>query len=249
MSWAKIKNIMIGILLLINIFLLVDIALTKYMSSALPQGTGENFVKVLAEKNITVEDSLVPHYYETRKNLSAELYSLDNLSQIFLGKKVGYVSEGDMVVAKAEKGKIAVDGNYIKFSSGKENREKDGEKIIAAMKQAGLSVEGATYDGEDGTVKLVFDHAEVEGIYLDIALDENGEIAYAEGVWPKITVEGTNEKVSVISAVLDIRNRLPEGAHITNIENIYIFECVNNIPEIKNAWRISALGRSYIVSA
>ena len=46
MSWSKIKNIMIGILVLINAFLLIDIALTKYISSALPKGTGEDFVNV-----------------------------------------------------------------------------------------------------------------------------------------------------------------------------------------------------------
>ncbi|MBQ7876450.1 MAG: hypothetical protein IJ316_04090 [Clostridia bacterium] len=248
MSWSKIKNIMIGILVLINVFLLIDIALTKYISSALPKGTGEDFVNVLKQKDITIEKALIPEYYEKRTVLTVELYSLDQLSQMFLGKKVGYTSSDDNVVATCEMGEIIVDGNYITFTGKGAPVAKNGTDILKAMKAIGISTEGAVYDEDDGVVKLVFDSVEVEGIYLDITLSEDGKIASAEGVWPKITIDGIDEKVSVITAVLDIRNSLPEGAHIADIEKTYIFECINNIPRIRNAWRISSQGKSYVVS-
>lgn len=248
MSWSKIKNIMIGILVLINVFLLVDIALTKYTSSALPKGTGEDFVNVLKQKDITIEKELIPEYYEKRTLLTAELYSLDQLSQMFFGKKVGYSSSDDCAIASCDMGEIVVDGNHIAFTGNGTPIAKNGDDILKAMKAIGISTEGAVYDEEDGIVKIAFDLVEVEGIYLDITLSKDGKIASAEGVWPKITVDGTNEKVSVITAVLDIRNNLPEGAHISGIEKTYIFECVNNIAQIKNAWRISSQGKSYVVN-
>ncbi len=248
MSWSKIKSIMIGILVLINAFLLVDIALTKYMSSALPKGTGEDFVNVLKQKNITIEEELIPKYYEKRTTVSVELYSLDQLSQMFLGKKVGYTSSGDKVVATTDTGEITVDGNYITFAGKGTPDEKNGTDILKAMKNIGISTEGAVYDEDEKIVKLEFDGVEVEGVYLDVTLSKDGKIVSAEGIWPKITLDGTAEKVSVITAVLDIRNSLPEGAHIADIEKIYIFECINNIPRIRNAWRISSQGKSYVVS-
>ncbi len=248
MSWSKIKNIMIGILVLINVFLLIDIALTKYISSALPKGTGEDFVNVLKQKDITIEKKLIPQYYEKRTVLNVELYSLDQLSQMFLGKKVGYTSSGDSAIANDDMGEIVVDGNHIAFKGKDAPANKNGADILKAMKAIGISTEGAVYDEEDGIVKLVFDSVEVEGIYLDVTLSEDGKIALAEGVWPKVTLDGTNEKVSVITAVLDIRNSLPYGAHIADIEQTYVFECINNIPRIRNAWRISSQGKSYVVS-
>lgn len=248
MNWSKIKNIMIGILLLINVFLLTDIALTRFMSTALPEGTGENFKSVLNRDGITIDEELIPHYYETRYNITAEFYNIDELTDIFIGESVRYVSDGQSVIAALDDKRLALSGNRFEYTTLREGVEKNGRDIIKALKSMGLMCSGAVYDPEDGVVKVVVDSVEVEGIYLDVTLAKDGTIAYAEGMWPKITVGGSSEKVSIIAATVAITDVLTNGAHIDRIDKIYAFESVDRVPTVKSAWRVYANGRSYVVS-
>ncbi len=248
MSWSKIKNIMIIILVIINVFLICDIILTSLSSNALPDKTANDFVGILKKKNITVDEKIVPKAYEKRETFTVTMYSPDEFSTAFLGERVSFKTVGNTAVAENDNGKLTIEGNFITFKAEGEKASASPTDILKAVKKCGLDVSHTVYDEADGTLKRVFSGIEVDGIYLKVTLSQDGKILYAEGKWPKIEVESENDRASIISAVMNIKNRLPENAHISDAEKIYVFEYVNNTPNIKNGWRISANGKSYIVN-
>lgn len=248
MSWAKVKNIMIIILVAINLFLIVDIAVTRYASAALPRGTGESFERVLNKNGIEIEKSQVPAYYETRKKLSATFYDIDYLTKIFLNSQVNYISDGINVIARADNKRLSVSGVSFEFTNGDEWTEAKGSDIIKAMEEIGLSTFGARYVAEEDLVRVFCDGMEIEGIYLDVKLNEAGEIAYLKGVWPKLSQQGTDEKVSVISVINNICTTVPQGSTIRSIEAVFVMENKGKSCVVTPGWKIHTEKAVYIIN-
>ncbi len=247
MSWSKIKDIMISVLVVINLFLIADIALSRYMSQAIPDGAEESFVNILEKGYIKVEKNVVSGSYEKRSIITAEPYEIDYLSEKFIGKKGSYVSEGTDIIAPGDDKKLIISDEGIEFATLKKAAPKNGKAILKALSKSGIGKSGMYYDETDGYVKVKIDNCPVEGVYLDVFLDSEGEIASFKGVWPKIKVTGQDEKVSVISAVNDIKETLPKGSVITDIEKIYYFEKDENGYKIVPAWRVYNQARAYTV--
>ncbi|MBR5535301.1 MAG: hypothetical protein IKU60_01500 [Clostridia bacterium] len=247
MNWSKIKNIMIIILVLINLFLLMNMALGQFASQALPEGVGESFENLLEKSGITIKASLVPSSYETRSIVSAAAFDIDYLTEIFIGKQtISYVSEGDSLVIPADDKKLIIKGEKMEFTTLKKSAPKVGRDILNAVKELGLGNDGMYYDPMTGYVKLKIDSVSAEGVYLDVYLDENGDIASLSGVWPKIKITGTDAKVSLIGAINSICTQLPGGSHITDIEKVYLCQFTDDGYKVKNAWRVYNQGRGYL---
>lgn len=247
MSWAKVKNVMIIILVAINLFLIVDIAVTRFASTALSKGTGESFVKVLEHNGIAIEKSAVPAYYETRRKLSANFYDIDYLTKIFLKEQVNYISDGINVIAQKENKRLMVTGVSFEFTNGEDWTWANGGDIIKALEKIGLSTYGAQFVEEEGLVKVFVDNMEVEGVYLNVKLSKKGEIVYIKGVWPQISQSGTENKISVISAIGNITKSVGAGSTITQIEPIYITENEGKTCHITPGWKIHTENASYSV--
>lgn len=248
MNWSKVKNIMILILVIINLFLIADIGLTSFMSASLPKGTGESFKEVLHSRGIEIDDKLVPKYYETRKTVTGEFYDIDYLTKIFIGESVSYISDGKSVIAQKGDKKLTVSGTSFEYTFSGQAAEKNGKKIIAAVKKVGLSTFGAAFVQDEGLVRVYTDGALVEGVYLDVTLSESGEIIYLKGVWPNLRLSGEEKKLSVIKATNEICNALGPNTHIDNIEKVYFLEKTEKKCTIIPGWKIFAGGKSYIVS-
>ncbi len=246
MSWSKIKNIMIIILVLINLFLILNIAFSRYMSQALPEGMVDSFENILLKHGITVDEKALPSLYEMRNVISASAFEIDRLTEIFIGEKVQYVSEGGSLVAPGDDKKLSVKGSKIEFTTLKERVNKNERDILSKIEELGLGGEGMYFDEITGYVKMELDSVEIEGMYLDVYLDKQGEVASLSGVWPKIEADGHSEKVSVIQAVNSICVQLPKGSHITEMEKAYVLESTDRGFEVKNAWRVYNQGRGYL---
>lgn len=246
MNWSKIKNIMIIILVLINLFLIFNIAVSEYMSQAVPEGVGKSFENILSKSGITVDEKVLPTSYEKRSIIKASAFGIDYLTQAFIGEKVQYVSEGGSLVAPGGDKKLIVSGNKMEYTTLKESVKKNGKDILKALRDKGLGIEGMYFDEITGYVKMKVDSVEIDGMYLDVFLDKDGNVASLSGVWPKIETEGREEKVSVIQAVNSICVQLPKGSHITKVEKAYVLESTNEGFEVKNAWRVYNQGRGYL---
>lgn len=246
MSWSKMKNIMIIILVFINLFLIVNVAYTKYSSQALPKSTAESFESILEKNGITLEDKVVPRYYETRRSIKAEAYDIDYLTNLLIGEKVKYVSDGQNIVAPATDKKLVISGGKIEYTTLKTSVEKNGRDILKALEKIGFSKTEAYFDSDTGYVKINIDSIPLEGVYLDVLLDAEGEIAYMSGVWPRITV-GASCKASLISVVNTICSELPEGSHISSAEKIYVLESGAQGYIVEPGWIVYNQGRGYII--
>ena len=248
MSWSKVKNIVIGILVVINLFLLCDIAITRFNSIELPKGTGDNFVSILEEKGITIAPKLIPQHFEERNDISVEFYNIDSLTQMFIGEDVKYVSDGQSVIAAINDKKLTVTGRHFEYSTLHHSVNKDGDDILKAIKKVGIDTKYARFIESEGIIRMVIDSMIVEGIYLDVALSKTGELSYVKGIWPKAEVKSQGRKESVISCVTDIVATLPYGAYIDDIEGIYVFEYKGQEASVKPAWRIHTGALSYVIS-
>ena len=246
MNWSKIKNIMIIILVLTNLFLILNIAFSRYMSQALPEGVGESFENILSKHGITIDEKVVPTLYEMRSTIKASAFDIDYLTSVFIGEKVQYVSEGGSLVAPGNDKKLTARADKIEFTTLKPTVEKDERDILDALKHLELGGEGMFYDDITGYVKMAVDSIEIEGMYLDVYLDKDGEIASLSGVWPKIEVDTYKEKVSLIQAVNSIIVQLPKGSHITEVEKAFVLDRASDGFLVKNAWRVYNQGRGYL---
>lgn len=248
MNWSKIKNIMIILLVGINVFLLINIAINNYSSKTLPKDAGSSFEKLLAQKDISMKKELIPKYYESRHKASAEFYDIDTLTKMFIGNKAEYSSEGTSIVATMGDRTLIMDGNRIEYKTKKPAVKKNGEDIIKAMENLGISTLGAVFVEEEKLVKVRLDSMDLEGVYLDIALSSDGEICFLEGVWPEIVLEDEKISASVLSAVAKICEKVPNGAEIDYIESVYALESAGDAYSIKPAWKIRANDEMYLVT-
>ncbi len=248
MNWSKIKNIMIFILVAVNLFLIGDISFTRYASTSLPKGTGESFQTVLSKNGIELEGYLIPEYYETRRVINSEIYSVDNLSEIFFDQPVKYESDGQSVFVVDGDKKLVVSGISFEYTNNGQAVEKNGSDIISALKKLGISTSGARFVKEEGLLRVFVEDDLVEGIYLDVKLSDKGEVVFLKGVWPKVDITKSTQKVSVISSVSRICETIPSGSCIDRIEKIYVTKSDGKECSISPGWKISCEGKSYVVN-
>ena len=242
MNWSKIKNIMIVLLVAINLFLLGDLAYINYGSVKLSAEVRQSFVALLSDNGISIDKKLVPNSYESRSNIDVEFYSIDQLRDIFLGEQVVFVSDGQNIIASTDDKRLVITGNRFEFTTLHPEAESSGKKIIDKLEEKGLFVEHAFYDEADGLIKIKIDSALAEGVYIDAALSESGELAYARGVWPKIDVSGEPSRICVIEAVDDICEKIPSGATIERIEKVYTVDLSGHNKPAVPGWRVYYTG-------
>jgi hypothetical protein len=245
-NWSNIKNIIIALLVLINAFLLGDTAYTRYKSNSLPKGLEKSVVSILEKNDITIEENLLKKRYEERDVLNVEFYSADELSKMLLGEKVEYKSDGDNIIAEKDGAVLKINGSSFTFETPLTKASSSGRKKINALKKAGFSSEGMVF--EDETVKMKFSGLFVEGMSLSVQLDSDGNIAYLSGTWGKVTESGEKEKVTFASTTPRLLSIIPTGAHIKNIESVYVIEGSGQNYNVKAAWSVTADDEKYIVS-
>ncbi len=246
MNWSNIKNIMIGLLIVINVFLIGDMAVTKYKENALPEGIAESVERIFAKNGITVEEGLLPSFYEERKSLDISFYSIDTLAQMLLGGKVEYTSDGENIIAEKDGRILSVNGHSFSYKTPLTAVESGDRRIIKALSDAGLSNPGMKC--ENGSVGVEIDGFEIEGLYLDAALDSNGNIAFLSGVWGKLSIGEETEKATFVSAAPNVCKAIPSGSRIKNITGVYVIEGSGQNYTVKPAWKVEAGGKEYTVS-
>ncbi len=247
MKWSSIKNVLILLLAATNVFLLANILRNESEAERLPKGLPESAVRFLEENGIKASESLIPKTYEKRRKVSAVVYGIDDLSEKLLGERVGYKSIGRIISAEKDANRLTLSGSEFAFETGKKAAEKDGKKIIEALKEKGFDMKHAFFDKGDGLVKNKVGGAVVTEMYLNVCLDENGEIASIYGTWGNLTVSKESEKVSFISALPKAVAAMPEGSRIDKIARVYIPEKNGQKYEVKPGWRITSGEEEYTV--
>ncbi len=67
MNWSRIKSILIGVFILVNIYLLIQYFAVNESANVLSNKTVENTVTFLEEKDITIKEDAIPRQIEYNK--------------------------------------------------------------------------------------------------------------------------------------------------------------------------------------
>ncbi len=247
MNWSKIKNIIIILLCVVNLFLLVSMGFNNFASKKLPEGASDSFVAVLKERGITIADEFVPERFELRREVEAKFYDLDSLVKMFVGEKVQYSGSGSSIVASNNNKRLTVKNRNIEYTTLKKPVEKNGKDIIKAMEKLGISTQGAIFSPDDGLIKVEIDGQELSGVYLDVSLSSDGEICFMSGVWPMVTIGEKGVKTSLLAAISDICTSLPEGAEIKGVDAIYVLEATDAGCSVTPGWRVETKTENFVV--
>ncbi len=244
MKISEVKNIIILLLVVLNVFLIVNTVVADFGEFALPEGFGESAESVLRKNGITIEESLLPTRYESRTQIEVDFYGIDDLSQLLLKQKGNYSSAGGSVIAEKGDEKLSVAGREFVYTTGKSGEMASGGKVISALKKLGFDTENMIYDKDDNLVKIKIDGAVAAGMYMNVLLDEDDNVAEISGRWAKISKAGEKVKTTFVSSLPQICEKLPQGAHIVGIDKIYIIN--ERADEASIGWRITTEdGRAY----
>ncbi|MCD8048261.1 MAG: hypothetical protein LUG52_01415 [Clostridia bacterium] len=246
MRLSEVKNIIILLLVVLNVFLLVNTVIADFGEYALPEGFCDSAESVLQKNGITIEKSLLPTRYESRMQIEVDFYGIDDLSQLLLKQTGSYTSAGGSVVAEKGDEHLSVAGREFVYTTGRSGERASGGRTISALKKLGFDTENMVYDNDDDFVKIKIDGAVAAGMYMNVLLDEDGNVAEITGRWAKISKTGEKVKTTFVSCLPEICEKLPEGAHIVGIDEIYIID--ERSDEASIGWRITTEdGSSYDV--
>lgn len=233
MSWGKLKNVLIGMLILLNIVLLTTLHWIQTANTTLSPETVKNAVKVLNNHGISVEASLIPTRNEALGNLSMRMAVGDpeDAALAFLGESYYHTKEtgtGTDVYTKDGQ-TVRVNGGYIKYYS---RRNPEGTPEEAVWKQAeetlrtcGISLEDARMETVGEQRRIYCQRYQGKDFFegrLSVVADASG-IVTVEGFWmvtngSPYAAEEIQPVTEVFGQFLKDPNRKTESAQIVNIQ-------------------------------
>ena len=83
---SMVDNIMVGFLILMNLFMLVIIAVTTMQQSYIPERVINAAIKVIRQSGFEISDDIFPKTYYTLPSYRAQFYSASDLSDLFFGQ-------------------------------------------------------------------------------------------------------------------------------------------------------------------
>lgn len=218
MNWSKVKNILLGMLIAMNVFLGGELIYKRISTETIPPVVWSAATLALENSGITCDSSLIPKKYLTAPGLNAKFLSPMELSKIFFGSQLAFQTDGSTLTAVGDGASLTVDGESFSYSTGKKETEASEKELRRALEKAGIEMRGGKYSSEYGIFLLYYDKRPLFGMYIRAALDENGNLCRAEGRWPEITsVSAAETGLSVISRFPALGNELTGGGEIESI--------------------------------
>lgn len=249
MSRQKVKSIIIIILAVTNVFLLVNLVIYERNVFRLPEKSVESALDLLEKRGITAERGVIPTAYEKRANVDFSYYTIDELSEMLLGERVDYKSDGKNIVAEKDGNSLTISGNTFSYETGLEKALRGGKKTVSRLRELGFFTDGAYFDEKTGLVKLRAASCEVDGLYLDAYFAPNGSLSSLYGSWGRAAVKSGTERTAFIFTVPKLLSILPENTNITRVQKLYILRRSGQNYTMDAAWRVEAGGNTYSVTS
>lgn len=116
MEWPRVKNILIVLLAIVNVFLFSVYIMSTIDDARAVEETIQNTVKVLSERGFKIEDTQIPRKGSVLYPIASErcLDNEEKISQRFIGKGVKEEVSGGTIVYKSETGeaRFKPDGSF-----------------------------------------------------------------------------------------------------------------------------------------
>ena len=249
MKWSTIKNIMVGFLIFMNLFMLAIIIVTTINKTYIPQNVIDSALSVIRKSGFEISEDIFPNKYYTRPSYNAQFYSASDLSELFFEKQIAFRTVGESLVGMNEDAVLTVNDNYFSYDSGKEELGNSSPKELKrALEEVGFDMTGAVYDQKTKHFYKIYDKANLFNMYLEAKLDNNGEVCFVKAQWPKSLVEGERSTVSFIESSAKLKEIFPDGGTIKDIELGYSLHSLGGDNYLFfPSWRVNVNGKLKIV--
>lgn len=265
MEWPKLKNIIILILLLANLFMVSLVLVQKRDSVRYQEQALENAVGVLESSGIRVDSQLLPGEMElTVLTAAREAEGELALAQALLGEcAVTELGGGRYAYAGAQgSAEFRSNGNFsVTFSAGARNARKSGgeeEHAAALLKEAGMTAVQTGRTEADGRLVLTFCQTwKVTPVYSCVFTMEyeSGSLRAMSGLRlmgePQAASGG--EPISVPTALMRILNGIGDlgdvCGEITAMEAGYEMTAAADELRLIPVWRVTTDTGAYILNA
>ncbi len=249
MKWSSIKNLMIGFLIFMNIFMLAIIITTSIKKSYIPQNVIDSSLSVLRKSGFEISEDIFPDKYYTKPSYKAQFYSASDLSDLFFKKQIPFRTVGESLIGIEEYASLTVSDNYFLYDSGEVAIDKVSMKELQqALEEIGFDMTGAVYDKKTGHFYKMFDNANLFNMYLEAKLDKNGNVCFVKAQWPKSLTKAENKTISFIESSAKLKELFPDGGTIKNVELGYSLHALGGDNFIFSpAWRVNVNGEPKII--
>jgi len=239
LKWTKIKNIILGFLLIMNIFMLLIIAITSGQKMTVPKEVINSSVSFLKNSGFTIDEKQIPGKYYTLHSYNATFYSASDLSELFFKKQVPFRTTGNSLVAVYENAVLTVKDNNFIYENNSEEAASNPTEIKKALEKTGIDMSGAVYDNNDNYFYCMYDDANLFNMSIRAKLDKSGNLCYVSAYWPKELNSGEKHRISFVESIMKIKEEFPNGGTIKAIELGYSLSSIGGEKFIfEPTWRI-----------
>ena len=248
MSWHKLKSVILIILVVTNAFLLVNLIAYEKNAFRLPEESVSGALDLLDKNGITARKGVIPTSYEKRPDMSFSYYTIDELSEMLLGGRADYTSDGKSITAEKDGKSLSITGNSFSFETGLEKASRGGRRAISRLKKLGFFTDGAYFDKASSVIKLKAAQCEIDGLYLDAYFTPDGALSALSGSWGRVEAKSGVERTAFIFTLPKLLSTLPEGSVITDVQKLYILRRSGQNYSLDAAWRVKAGENDYSVT-
>lgn len=242
MKWSNIKNMMLALLIVMNVFILGSILAKRLSGERIPPLVNTAAVQAMENSDIVCDRKLLPENYLTMRTFTGSFPSAVELSRMFFGEQLAFQTEERTLIARQGEAELRVEDERFWYSSGLTPVKAGENELRRALKELGLDMSRAVYSREEGQFNLKYDDRTVFGMYIRASLTEDGQIAQLEASWPVINSSVTRRTgISIIGCIPALLERFPEGGTVAGLEAGYSAVVNENtdLYSFEPAWRIT----------
>ena len=249
MKWNNIKNIMIGFLIFMNVFLLVIITATTIQKSYIPQEVTASAISVIEKAGFELNHDIFPEKYHSLPTYRAQFYSASDLSELFFKRQIAFRTDEESLVGNEGIAELIVNDNYFSYDSGYSPSDNFTPKMLKkALSKIGFDMSGAVYDAANGCFYKMYEDLNLFNMSIEAKLDSDGNICYVKAHWPKTLIKGERNNISFIESSAKLKKYFPQGGTIDSIELGYaLHSSGGNKFLFKPTWRVSVNGNPLII--
>ena len=248
MKWSKLKSIIICFLLAMNLSMLFFIGFDSYKKTVIPDKVIEAALKVLEDSGFECSKEDFPksnHYLPT---LSVTFYSASDLSELFFGRQVAFGTSDNSLVARHEEAVLKVYSNHFTYTTGKSAKEASEKELKKALRSLGIDTKSIVYDKKEKCFYKMYKKYNLFNMYINIELDEQGEICNMSAQWPKEITDTGREKTSFTESLTKLKKAFPNGGSIKKIELGYALKHLGGEKyKFVPTWRVNTDGEIKIL--
>ncbi len=239
MKWSSVKNLILGLLIVMNLFMLTVTIIKQLNSEKIPTLARAGAIEAMKNSGISCPDDLMPDKYMSIRGLKAQWFTASELSPMFFGEQLAFQTQERSLIASRGGAVLRVEDNGFSYDSGREGIKADEKQLRRMLKGLGFDMSLAQYEG-NGRFGCVYGGRQVFGMYITAELSEDASAARIEARWPKVFSFGRRESgISIIECIPSIIAAFPQGGRVKSVELGYELVGGDAEPSFCPAWKVA----------